>query len=403
MLDDLPRLTLIDAADIGIFALAVYAILALAVRHGSKRGLIAILLLGAVYLAAQRWQMPLSLIAFRIGFTAIIVSLVIVYQEDVRTAAERVGRWLFGDTRRAASAPNSVNDTLVRAVFRMADQKTGALIVIRGRDALERMIDGGIEIGAAVSEPLIYSLFDSASPGHDGAVILEDGRIARFAAHLPLAKSTEKYHFGTRHHAALGLAGCSDALVLVVSEERGVVSVAKGDTLTEVSDSGTLSRQLREFDDYCRQNERVVTVRRLFRERLTLKFVAVAIAVSCWLLTTHNSADVYRTFLVPVQYRNVPKNFRLAETLTQDVRVTLVGSEGAFALLPPGSLDVMIDLSGVAGGNQIFPVNEESVKRPDNLRVSAIEPRWIRVAAVPVETKPAANKPATAKPPTNKP
>src|SRR5919106_5454924 len=117
-------------------------------------------------------------------------------------------------------------DTLTEATAHMASLKTGALIAIRGREPWASQIHGGIELGGAVSAPLLYSIFNPDTPGHDGAVLIEDDRLTRFAAHLPLAEELPEVsrYGGTRHAAAVGLSQECDALVIVVSEERGTIS-----------------------------------------------------------------------------------------------------------------------------------------------------------------------------------
>ncbi len=104
----------------------------------------------------------------------------------------------------------------------MAASKTGALIVVKGKEPLERHLNGGVALTGRVSMPLLFSIFDSHTPGHDGAVIIEADRVTQFAAHLPISKNTAQIKGrGTRHSAAFGLSERSDALTIVASEERG--------------------------------------------------------------------------------------------------------------------------------------------------------------------------------------
>lgn len=375
----IPSVSLVDLLDIGIFAVAVYVLLAIGIERGSRRGLAVIAMFAAIYVLAMRWQMPLSLTVFRVGFSAIIVSMAIVYQDDVRAAAERIGRWMLGSHSLVVSDAAKIADTLVNAVFHLAEKKTGALIVVQGRDALDRLLDGGIDLDATVSAPLFYSLFDPSSAGHDGAVVMHDGRVAKFATHLPLAKSGRAQELGTRHHAAIGLSDCCDALVIVVSEERGCVSVAQGGELVKMESPGALSSRLQTFNVYRRQNERAVTLNELFHERVLLKLTALLIAMGCWWMISSGANEVYRTFVVPVEYRNVADDVKLSQTLTQEVKVTLAGSENAFRFLAPSLIVVSLDLEGVAKGKRRFNVTPNTVRHPNNLRVTAIEPRSVRV------------------------
>ena len=128
----------------------------------------------------------------------------------------------------------------------MAKKRIGALIVLQGNDPLERHINGGTSLDGLVSEPLLESLFDPHSIGHDGAVIINGNRIAKFGCHLPLSINTSKYgNIGLRHTAALGLAERSDAICVVVSEEKGTISTGL---------SGNISRR---FNNAAALHERI--------------------------------------------------------------------------------------------------------------------------------------------------
>ena len=116
----------------------------------------------------------------------------------------------------------------------MAGQKIGALIILAGDQPLEGVVDGGFVLDGKISVPLILSVFDSSSPGHDGAILIERERIQRFGLHLPLGERFDR-QLGTRHRAALGLSERSDALILVVSEERGVISAARNGKLSTIT------------------------------------------------------------------------------------------------------------------------------------------------------------------------
>jgi diadenylate cyclase len=235
---------LVDFVDILIFAVVVYVVLILTMRGASRRGAVALLVIGALYVFAKQWQLYLTLAVFEAGFFVALVAIAIVYQDDIRWASERISQLIAGTTKRqgnSVEATTQIAEDVSDVAFTLAEQRVGALIVIRGRDDLRLHIDGGTAIDALPSRPLLQSLFDPDSPGHDGAVVIEGERISRFGTHLPLAKPNGRADDrGTRHHAALGLSDVCDALVIVVSEERGTVSVAKEREMKRI----TLSRHL---------------------------------------------------------------------------------------------------------------------------------------------------------------
>jgi DNA integrity scanning protein DisA with diadenylate cyclase activity len=121
----------------------------------------------------------------------------------------------------------SLVGTIADALYRLAEERHGAIIVLPGKEPIQEWLAGGFVLDAEPSFPLLMSIFDPHSPGHDGALIVEKGRLSQFGVRLPISDTNKlPAVFGTRHHAAMGLSEKSDAMVLVVSEERGAVSLA---------------------------------------------------------------------------------------------------------------------------------------------------------------------------------
>ena len=262
----------------------------------------------------------------------------------------------------------------------MATSKTGALIVLRGKEPLERHLDSGIALGGKVSKPLLYSIFDAHTPGHDGAVIIDDGRIEQFAAHLPISKNTKRIAGrGTRHSAALGLSERSDALTMVVSEERGVVSVAESGKLREMATAAELKRRLEEFLSATFPSTTQPPWKRLVTQHGRLKILAVVVAIFAWFALAYDPHTIQRTFAVQVEYRSLPDSLILDERAPNDARVTLSGLERNFRFLEPSSLKITLDLGDVRAGTQDFPITESNIRIPANLSPYRIEPRVIRL------------------------
>lgn len=116
----------------------------------------------------------------------------------------------------------------MNAASKLGEMRTGALIAVKGAEPWDHHMQGGIELGGAISLPLLFSLFDHRTPGHDGALLIEGNRVTKFAVQLPLAPIPPHVirYGGTRHAAGLGLAEVCDAFIVVVSEERGTISLA---------------------------------------------------------------------------------------------------------------------------------------------------------------------------------
>jgi len=154
----------------------------------------------------------------------LVITVIILFQPELRRLITRFGQknWLVNDTVKESFQL----DELVNAVFAMAEEKVGSLIVIERNTGLKSFVESGVEVDSGISEELIRTIFFPLTPLHDGALIIQEGRIAGAACYLPLSDSKQiQKHHGARHRAGLGIAEDTDALVIVTSEERGEISI----------------------------------------------------------------------------------------------------------------------------------------------------------------------------------
>lgn len=340
-------------------------------------GLLAIVYLLADIVHLYLFRQLLQLVS--IGF---LIAAVVVFQSDIRRLLDRLGAW--GDIQRQDSqAGGSTVDTLIEVANRLAEDRVGAIIALRGRDSWDPHIQGGVELDGLVSRPLLESIFQPESAGHDGAVLMEGDRIVRFAAHLPLASQIPEVsrYGGTRHAAALGLANETDAFVLVISEERGTISVAQDGTLTEMESLSELSQRLIRFwnEHYTEGGEG----RPEWRSRTTLETagMSVGFAVLTWLLFSFSADTVSRTFQVPIEFRNLPPEWTLESDTVHTAVVTLSGSEPAFGRLDRGELVISFDLSQPDSGTNVLTITAENLTLPSGLELVQVRPSEIRVEA----------------------
>ncbi|MCB9759328.1 MAG: TIGR00159 family protein [Alphaproteobacteria bacterium] len=235
-----------DLVDIGMLWFIFYR--ALIVLRGTRaiQSLVGLLLLGGIYVASQRFELYAMRWVLDKFFVYIVLAVLILFQDDIRRGLARTGGRLFPAF---SSNPDSfAHEELVQAAFALASRRIGALVVIEREASLAELIEGGHPLDAAVTQELLMSIFHPTSPLHDGAVVVKDGRIAAAKAFLPLSLSKDiARYFGTRHRAALGLSEDTDAVVVVVSEERGAVSLVLGGALTPVEDTNELRQRLQEI------------------------------------------------------------------------------------------------------------------------------------------------------------
>ena len=162
------------------------------------------------------------------------LSLIILFQPEIRDALEKMGNGslkgikILGDNSSKNQSQYKVIDNICKAVQLLSIEKTGALIVIERTTQLDDILHTGTTINSDVTESLIRNIFFNRAPLHDGAIVIDEGKIVAAACILPLPKRTAvDSDLGTRHRAAVGISEVSDAITIIVSEETGVISVAK--------------------------------------------------------------------------------------------------------------------------------------------------------------------------------
>ena len=311
----------------------------------------------------------------------VLLAAVIVFQSDLRRALDRLGRWGFSS--QVTPLASRTADILVEAVAEMAQTQTGALIVLRGAEPLEPHIDGGVELNGALSGALLLSIFAPETPGHDGAVLIEDDQVTRFGAHLPLSSRLPPMSRsgGTRHTAALGLAEVCDALVIVVSEERGAISVAENGELASLSSPSELKARL---DRFCAEHSGEASgagPRWSSRASLENASLSLAGAVGAWLLFAYSTETVQRTFQVPIAFRNVPPEWVLEHDTLAEARVVLSGPELRLQRLDAEDLVISVDLANPRPGVNERTIDADDLELPGDLRLADVEPRQVRVVA----------------------
>ena len=277
-----------DLFDILIISFCVYSAIVWFRRTTSRSVVIGILLLTAVYFLARTFGLYLTSLLFQTFFAVSLIALVVVFQEEIRRAFERIALWgTFRERRQYAAMPGV--DALLEGISTLASNRIGALIVIKGREPLDRHVEGGIPLYGRISKPLLYSIFDPHSPGHDGAVLIEGDRLTKFGAHLPLSKNLAQIGMlGTRHAAALGMSECSDAFVIAVSEERGTIHVAQDGRMVLIRSVAEMKDQLERFYAERVRQEVKSGLQRSFRQNVRTKLLSVGLACLAWYLFAYH-------------------------------------------------------------------------------------------------------------------
>ena len=233
-----------DAVDILLLAVVIYSGINLIRGTRAVPMLIGLGVLYGVYFASGRLEIYTINVLLQnlLGWSLILVF--IVFQNDIRRALTQVGTGpLFSSADRVAQS--QAVEELVKGVTSMASRRVGALVVLQNEVGLNEYIEVGTRLDAQVSKELLASIFIPGSPIHDGALIIQQGRITAAGCFLPLtANPTVSKTLGTRHRAAIGLTEETDAVAIVVSEEDGMVSLVREGKITRDVDAGTLRTTL---------------------------------------------------------------------------------------------------------------------------------------------------------------
>ena len=372
---------LIDVVDVALVSALLYATIAGLRRTRAAFIVIGILILGGIYVLAREAGLQLTAWLFQGFFAIFLIMIVVIFQEELKQLFERLAVLSLRRHRNDHLHPRAI-DTLVACLAEFSRARVGALIVIPGNDPVERHVNGGIESNARLSEPLLRSLFDTHSPGHDGAVILQGERIVRFSVHLPLSKDfTQLARVGTRHSAALGLAEQTDALCIVVSEERGTISIAQDGRLRRIETAQEAGYVVQEF---LRSKRPRREARRSIGESMLHnwreKVASVAVSLTLWFLFVPGSKTSVVTLRVPVLVENLPSELALQSVEPKEVQATFAGVRRAFYLFEPKALQVTIDGSLASLGRRTFRITEQNLKLPRDVTLEEVKPPSVRIS-----------------------
>jgi diadenylate cyclase len=374
-----------DVLDIGLASILLWLAIDALRRSRLRFAGVGLLAFGALFLIARELEIKLTVWILQ-GLAALIVLiLIIVFQNEIRLLLERLSGRLIG--RRTPPISWGIPDILCEGLNALSKARRGALVVLPSGDPLEWYTTEGIPLNGQLTLPLLLSIFDPNSPGHDGALIVEGSRIERFGVHLPLSNNTEQLQGrGTRHAAALGLSEKTDALVLVVSEETGRVSAARNGTLRPLARLKDLQEAISGF--FAEQGDSWLRKRpptRILRKSSLEGILALFLALVLWLVLVPGAEIDTLVHRVPIKIENVPADFTLKEVVPAEVAVTLAGPRRKLFLFDPANLSIPVDITLARFGRQTFSLTRDSIQLPRDLEVAEIRPSQIKVL---VETKP---------------
>ncbi len=367
-----------DLLDIAFLTVVAYHLYLWFQGTKALKALLGLMALGVTFTFAQTWGLFLTTWMFQILWQVFIILLIILFQPEIRQVLERVNPFpRFGAQNGKTGA--TWEKRFAEACFTLARRRIGALVILERGDRVQELVTGGIPVQGDPSKELLVSLFNKESPLHDGAVLIRSRQVTAAACYLPLS-TTEglPQHWGTRHRAALGLTERCDAWVLVVSEERGEVSLAREKEMTPIFNVEDLSGLLREIAAPSRPKETVWWKRigSITLHRWPLKLGTFSAVGLVWLLLA-GQQDFETTVQVPVEMANIPQKIAVEEPSKPIIRVTARGLRKDSSTINPKDVHVKLDLSRVGPGKRRFRISRDQItltnERVDIVRIEPAE------------------------------
>ena len=370
-----------DVVDVLFLTIVTYNLFLWFKGTKALKALIGLLALGVVFTAAQAWGLFLTTWAFQILWQVLIILLIILFQPEIRQVLEKVSPFQSFGRRPKAKNTNWI-DSLTDACFQMGQKRMGALLIIERGDSVDEFLTSGSKtrLEGDPTPELLLSLFSKSSPLHDGAAIIRSGRIISLANYLPLTSAERlPLQWGTRHRAALGLTEKCDAWIIVVSEERGGVAMARDGYMGEFESPKSLRDLLHRAVDTGNEHERgwLSQMRLMLTQRWKAKLGTLALVSAVWLVLA-GQQDFEVTIAVPVEVLNLPPHLVVMEPQKPVVTLTARGLRKDASTLSDRNVNIDLDLSHASAERNVYRINRWDISLPtDQVDVVKIEPKEI--------------------------
>ena len=407
MMFRLTSLTWLGVLDLLLVTTAFYWLLSLVRRSRATYLLRGALILGILlFIVTILLPLPTFDWLVRGALLVMLVATPIIFQPELRRLLERMGRRAGVARTVRQTAVDRVLSPLVRTVEGLSAVRTGALVALEGDASLRDVAETGVPIGGQVTSELLQAIFHLGNPLHDGAVILRGDQVVAAGCVLPLTQRplySGRRLLGTRHRAAVGLSETSDALVVVISEETGEVSVARDGQLRRSLDSATLREQLlnfytptmpaplplslrsvvRQAGKQLWQRLPLLTPQRFFSD-LGLLFVSLLLALIAWSFVVEqtNPARRARVTDIPLRVENTPDGAALVTPPPASVSAIIQTTDSVLETLSTSGFRAVVSLAGLSPGLHHLPVQINSSASP--VRVLSVDPPALDLELSPI-------------------
>ena len=302
--------------------------------------------------------------------------IIVIFRNEIRSVlqAKNLKTILWGISTKTAITPVEIVSS---AVFEMAKKKCGALIVFQGKEDLSEILKSGIPWNGSLTKEMIMSIFWPDNPVHDGAALIQGDQVVEVGSILPLSRREDlPSYYGTRHRAALGLAESTDAIVLIVSEERGDVLLAIGSRLTVVTHKRDLERLLYKHLIGVKKKDKYVKRERF--EIITAALFSIVFISGVW-FSVSRGLDTLINLEIPVEYMNRQPGMEIVNTSVNKVNLELSGSGALVKSIRPEQIQIKLDLSKAVVGDNSFTITPDHISIPPGIIIKNVIPQEVDV------------------------
>lgn len=374
-----PTIRIQDIADILIMTFLLYQMYSWFRGTRAIQVLLGLGVVTLIYFATRFLDLYMTSWVLQELGTVVIILIIVVFQTEIRQALYRFSllRHIL-DSREETQ--HSQFQEIAETLFRMAANKTGALVVFQGHEALHDLLSNGVRIDGEISPQLLESIFFNGAPFHDGAALINNGRIEWAACHLPLSTNPDiPQYLGTRHRAALGLSERSDAVIVAISEERGEVTLVTAGTFHRMNTPAELILKLDTLLKSEVERPHITLRQRIFSNLFPKLALLLGVCVFWGLITTRQGQIT--TVMAPIRLHGVPDGIILLQTLPEEVTVQIKSMSSLAP--PPSKLDLTaeLDASALREGTTTLRVSHTSITAPPGMTITSIQPASVRVSA----------------------
>jgi uncharacterized protein (TIGR00159 family) len=322
---------------------------------------------------------PLGLIitnwAMQGVITVAALIIIIIFRNEISSVLQtnNLKSFLWGIPRYQFHTPLNI---IAESVYTLAEKRIGALIVLPLKQGLDSVVQGGISLKGKLSQEMLVSIFWPGNPVHDGAAVIQGEQITSTGVILPLSKKKDlPSFFGTRHRAAAGLTELTDALVIVVSEERGKVSLFKENKIYNIHNRLALEKLLQKHagDDSAKKGSRHQTI-----ELLAAAMVSLFCITGIW-LSFSKGLETLATYEIPVEFMNPDQRMEIISSSASNVKLLISGTRPLIKSIRPEQINIKLNLSQSVIGINKLSITRDNILLPPGIRLKKIDPSELHI------------------------